>query len=31
MKKKCCGKYALNSDISTESAINKQIGGSHYM
>ena len=31
MKKKCCGKYALNSDISTESAIDKQIGGSHYM
>ena len=30
MKKKCCGKYALNSDISTESAIDKQIGGSHY-
>ena len=30
MKKKCCGKYALNSDISTESAIDKQIGGNHY-
>ena len=30
MKKKCCGKYASNSDISTESAIDKQIGGNHY-
>ena len=30
MKKKCCGKYALNSDISIESAIDKQIGGNHY-
>jgi hypothetical protein len=30
MKKKCCGKYALNSDILTESAIDKQIGGNHY-
>ena len=30
MKKKCCGKYALKGDRATESALDKQVGGSHY-
>ena len=30
MKKKCCGKYALKGERATESALDKQVGGSHY-
>ena len=30
MKKKCCGKYDLKGHISTERAIDKQVGGNHY-
>ena len=30
MKKKCCGKYALKGERATESAFDKQVGGSHY-
>ena len=30
IKNKCCGKYALKAHRSTESALDKQVGGSHY-
>ena len=30
MKKKCCGKYTLKGERATESALDKQVGGSHY-
>ena len=30
MKKKCCGKYALNEHTSVLKATDKQIGGKHY-
>ena len=30
LKKKCCGKYALNEHSSVLQATDKQIGGKHY-
>jgi len=30
MKKKCCGKYALKGERTTESALDRQVGGEHY-
>jgi len=30
LKKKCCGKYALNEHTSVLKATDKQIGGKHY-
>ena len=31
MKKKCCGKYALKGERSTESALDRQVGSTqHY-
>ena len=31
MKKKCCGKYALNGERATESALDRQVGSTqHY-